>query len=378
MSIHETPVLIIGAGPAGLAVAGRLRREGVPFEIIEKSQHVGNSWRNHYDRLHLHTIKELSNIPHLDFPEDYPRYVSRQQLVNYFEKYAAHFEIQPNFGQEVSSVKREGEGRWMVKTEQGTQFTSRHVVLATGVNRVPYRPGFDEEENFQGAIIHSAAYRNPEPFVGERVLVVGMGNTGAEIALDLCEAGIECCISVRGAVNIVPRDIFGRPTQLTALALAKLPHWLGDRIGLLVRRLVVGDLSKYGVDSPKLAPTEQLRVGGKTPVIDLGTISLIKSGKLKVLPGINHFTTDSVVFKDDTQHTFDSVILATGYRARVQDFLTDIAPILDKYDAPRGCIGEGNYAGLYFIGYDNYTPGGILGTIRRDSGIIAEQVKKNY
>lgn len=374
MSTHETPVLIIGAGPAGLAVAGHLRRAGVPFEIIEQSRHVGETWRNHYDRLHLHTVKELSSLPYLEFPEEYPRYVSRQQIVDYFERYAAHFDIKPHFEQEVVSINKGKNQEWIVETEQGKKFIGRQVVIATGVNRTPYRPHFSGEENFQGTIIHSRAYRNPEPFVDQHVLVIGMGNTGAEIALDLCEAGIQCSISVRSPVNIVPRDVFGRPTQLTALTLAKLPDWLGDRIGLLIRRLVVGNLSKYGIRSPKLPPARQLRVEGKTPVIDLGTLPLIKAGKIRILPGIDHFTTDGVVCKDGSQHSFDAVILATGYRARVQDFLENIEPILDSYEAPRGCIGQGNFEGLYFIGFDNYTPGGILGTIRRDSAIIAEAI----
>ena len=98
--------LIIGAGPAGLATAGRLRKAGIDFEIIEKSQAVGNSWRNHYDRLHLHTVKQWSHLPHLPFPKEYPTYVSRQQLVDYMDAYAREFSIKPRFGEEVVQIKK--------------------------------------------------------------------------------------------------------------------------------------------------------------------------------------------------------------------------------------------------------------------------------
>lgn len=376
MSTINTPVLIIGAGPAGLAVAGHLRRLNIPFEIIERGRHVGESWHKHYDRLHLHTVKELSSLPGLEFPADYPRYVSREQLIAYFERYAAHFDIRPHFGMEAVSIDRRAAGDWRVEMARGQDFTARRVVVATGVNRVPYRPYFDGEENFQGEVIHSWDYRNPAPFAGRRVLVVGMGNTGAEIALDLCEAGVETVLSVRSPVNIVPRDVFGRPTQLTALKLAKLPAWLGDAVGTLIRRLVVGNLTRYGIQTPKMPPARQLRVQGKTPVIDLGTLREIKAGRIRVRPGIDHFTPDGVVFKDSSQEVFDAVILATGYRARIQDLLDEIEPKLDQYDAPRGCVGEGPFEGLYFIGFDNYTPGGILGTIRRDAAVVAAAISE--
>ena len=374
MSHHEAPVIIVGAGPAGLAVAGQLRTRNISFEIIEQSEHVGNSWRNHYDRLCLHTVKALSDLPFMEFPEDYPQYVTRQQLVDYYEEYAEHFHINPHFGQEVIWIERRADGRWELDTEQGNSYIGEHIILATGVNRVPNRPHFADEENFQGSIIHSRDYRNPKPYLGQKVLIIGMGNTGAEIALDLYEAGVKVCISVRSAVNIVPRDVFGRPTQLTALKLAKLPDWLGDGIGTIIRRLVVGKLDKYGIPTPKMPPAKQLRLEGKTPVIDLGTIPLIKSRKIKILPDINHFVTDGVVFKDGSQAAFDSIIICTGYRAMMSELLDNAEPILDKYDAPLGCIGEGDYDGLYFIGFDNYTPGGILGTIRRDSKIIGERI----
>ena len=370
----ETQVLIIGAGPGGLAVAGRLRKQNIPFELIEKSQHVGNTWYEHYDRLHLHTVKEYSNLPHLPFPEHYPRYIPRQMLVDYYEEYAKVFNLQPHFGTKAIAVKKE-KNSWYTETSSGQTFISKQVVVATGVNSVPNRPVFVGEEIFKGQIIHSKDYKNTVPFIGQRVLVVGMGNTGAEIALDLCENDIEAFVSIRGPINIVPRNVLGRPTQITALALAKLPDWLGDWIGIQVRKLTVGDLQKYGIETPKLPPTKQLRATGKTPVIDIGTLKKIKAGKIKIVPVIDRFYEDGVVLANGQQLPVDSVILATGYHAKVQDFLKDTEGLLDQYEIPNCCVASGANEGLFFIGFDNYTPGGILGTIIRDSEVILNAIK---
>ncbi len=186
----ETPTLIIGAGPAGLAVAGRLRQAGLEFIVIEKSQRVGDAWHRHYDRLHLHTVKQLSHLPGLEFPEDYPRYVPKRELADYYADYARSFSIEPLFGEEAATLSR-SDGRWLTTTSTGLEILSDNVVIATGLNQVPHQPTYPGMEAFMGRLVHSKEYRNPDPFSGEEVLVVGMGNTGAEIALDLSEAGVD-------------------------------------------------------------------------------------------------------------------------------------------------------------------------------------------
>lgn len=376
--MEQTPVLIIGAGPAGLAMAGRLRTKGLPFEVVERDEVVGSAWHRHYERLHLHTVKQMSHLPHLPFPDDYPKYVPRELLCDYFQQYAETFDVKPHFGQEVTEISRSEDGQWQVRTAAGQAWTAKHVVVATGVNRVPHRPVFEGQERFGGRLLHSREYKNARPFRGERVLIIGMGNTGAEIALDLAENGAEAFISVRGPVNIVPRDFLGRPTQKTALLLARLPQRLGDAIGNLVRNLTMGDLRRYGLPLSDLPPARQLREQGKTPVIDIGTAQQIRLGKVKILPGIRSIFENGAIFVNGRRYTFDAIILATGYRARVQDFLAETDGLLDEYEAPNCCIGEGRHQGLYFLGFDNYSPGGILGTIYRDSGLIAEHLASAF
>lgn len=367
--------LIIGAGPAGLAMAGRMRKAEVPFEMVEQSQNVGNAWHNHYDRLHLHTVKQWSHLPHLPFPESYPLYVPRQSLTEYFADYAKHFDIQPHFGQQISSISKQEDGSWLVTSVDGKSFLAEKVIIATGVNRVPNIPSWEGQENFKGDITHSVRYKNPSPYRGKKVLVVGMGNTGAEVALDLSEKGVETYISVRNPISVVPRDLNGRPVQVTSKQLAKLPLGLGDWLGTQIRKLYFGNLSKYGLESSKMHPAVQLRETGKTPIVDIGTIQAIKEGKIKVMKDIDQFTETGVQFKDGSQQDIDAVILATGYKAKVEEFLERGEELLDKYGCPKQPIADGYHEGLYFLGFDNYKLGGILGTINTDSQTILEHLQ---
>ncbi|MEM9886336.1 MAG: NAD(P)/FAD-dependent oxidoreductase [Bacteroidota bacterium] len=366
--------LIIGAGPAGLAVAGRLRKKNIPFEIIEKTEKIAWSWHNHYDRLCLHTVKQLSHLPHLKFPEHYPLYVPREDLARYYEDYADHFDIRPHFGLTARAVSRTDTGEWLVKTQMGKSFQVQHLVVATGVNRVPFSPQWEGMDQFEGEVVHSRDYKNPKPFQGKKVLVIGMGNTGAELALDLAEKKVATYISVRSPIAIVPRDVNGRPVQVTAKQLAKIPFGIGDWLGTQIRRIVIGDLSKYGLPMSKIHPAEQLRETGKTPVIDLGTVAQIKAGNIKILADISCFYDKGVVLKNGEQHDFDAVILATGYRAKLEEFIKDTEGLLDRFRIPKQAVMKGKHEGLYFVGFDNYKLGGILGTIFTDSETVANAI----
>ena len=369
--------LIIGAGPAGLAMAGQLAHRKLPFTVLEASGYIGFTWRNHYDRLHLHTVKAHSALPHLPYPANYPTYVSRLQVVEYLEQYAAHFGIKPEFNQTVVSIRRGTGGTWQVTTETDT-FEAERVIVSTGYNRIPNLPDLPGLCDFGGVVWHSRDYRNGAPFRGENVLVVGMGNTGAEIALDLLEHGATPFISVRGPVNIVKRDVFGRPAQPTAIFLSQFPHWFYDLVTGLSQRFTIGNLTSYGLGKPEHPASYDTR-RGKIPVIDLGTLDQIKAGKITVVPGIERINRKTVTFTDSRELPYDAIILATGYRPSLAPVLgNDLsARILNERGYPKQLwFDEPGLQGLYFLGFT--TPlTGIIYNLSIDSKTIAEHVAKN-
>ena len=368
--------LIIGAGPAGLAVAGRFRKAGVDFEILEQTNKIASKWHKHYDRLLLHTVKSLSGLPHLDFPLDYPQYIPRKQLVTYYENYAKHFGINPHFNCKVTSVLKKN-GLWQIVCANEKTFEAQNVIIATGLNRIPNIPNWKGQDNFEGEILHAASYKNPSKFKGKKVLVVGMGNTGAEIALDLAEAKIDVGISVRSEIAVIPRDFLGRPIQLSAQKLAKLPFRIGDLIGVLVQRITFGSIAKYGLPVSKIHPRILVQEHGRTPIIDLGTIAKIKKGEISVFKDVLEFHENSIRFTDNNIEKFDVVILATGYYSAISEFLENKDSVLNYAWEPANKVGKGELKGLYFIGYDKYTLGGILGTLKSDSALILKSIKND-
>jgi len=362
------PVLIIGAGPAGLAVAARLLKAGVEFEIIEKEDVVASKWRDHYDRLHLHTTKGFSYLPFRYFDKELPMFVSKFQYHEYAKTYALKVGVESAFGEYAVSIESM-EGAWNVRTNK-RQIEARSVVVATGINHDPKYPEWVAGSKIP--VVHAAGYKNPSQFDGKRFLVVGFGNSGAEIALDLAENGKQVWCSIRSEVNVVPLKILGRSTQATGSMLEKFPFGLGDKIGKAIARLAVGDLSKYGLRSSSLAPAQMLREKGRTPMIDLGTVKMIRKGKIKVIGDISQV--DEVVhFKNGQELEVDHIICATGYNNGLSGIIPGIEKEFDQFGQP-SLKASGAFTGLYFPGFDNHHLGGILKRIREESELITDDI----
>ncbi|RYU95133.1 NAD(P)/FAD-dependent oxidoreductase [Emticicia agri] len=366
--------LIIGAGPSGLSVAGRLRKAGIPFEILEKTDSVGSAWRNHYDRLHLHTDKKYSALPHLPFPKDYPTFIPKNQYIAYIDQYADYFNIKPIFNQEVTAVRKSGD-LWVVKTKDKV-YEAKNVLIATGYNRVPKYPTLKGQGNFKGEIIHSEKYKNGKPYKNKNVLVVGYGNSGAEIALDLYESGAKAFVSIRNPVNIVKREFKGRSTQSLAIFFIRFGNTVYDFIARLFKKLVLKAVEGTGIPISPLAPSEQLRTLGKVAVIDVGTLAQIKAGNITVMPDIEILTDHEVIFKNGKKLPVDAIVMATGYHARLEEIVTDIAPILNERGYPKAMwFNEESYSGLYFVGF-NLPLTGILRDINLSSEKIVSHILK--
>lgn len=360
----DTNVVIVGAGPAGLAVGACLKQAGVDFTMLEKAGEVAPAWRRHYRRLHLHTVRSFSSLPFVPFPKSHPRYVPREQVVEYLDAYAARFGLEPRFGVTVKSVRREGD-RLMVQTDAGL-FGARKVVIATGNNAEPITPGFHGIGSFKGDVLHSAGYTDAALYAGKDVLVVGMGNTGAEIALDLAESGARPTISVRKGVHIVPRQLFGVPIQMVGIASRPMPRALNDWMFPKILDLALGRLEKYGIVRPSTGILAQIDAG-RIPVIDVGTVAAIRAGRIGVAPDIASFTGDGATFVDGTQKKFDAVIFATGYRPAYDGFLpAELRP--DR----SGVNARSSELGVYLVGFHNPVTG-----LLREIGIEAWAVARD-
>lgn len=363
--------IVIGAGPAGLACAACLKQEGRRVRIIDRADVIGAAWHRHYDRLHLHTPKSRSGLPSLPMPAHYPRYPSRQQVVDYLTAYAEFNGLAPELGIEVTGLSPEKSG-WVV-TAGGEVVTADHVILATGMAGQPHWPSWPGLDAFPGRVLHSSEYKNPQPFAGQHVLVVGFGNSGGEIALDLAEAGNRVEIVARGPVNLLPKELFGIPI-LAFEALQRLfSYQLADALTAPVLRWKLGDYSRYGLTKSPKGPLAQVREEGRIPLIDIGTLAAIRSGKITVRPGIARFNGAEVVFADQGRSTPDAVILATGYRTDLRPLLGEAPDVLDHQGRPRICGAASGMPGLWFCSY-NASPVGQLTQIGREARAIASAI----
>jgi len=371
----EIHTLVIGGGPSGLAVGAVLRLGGVSFSIIEKNDKIGYAWHNHYDRVHLHTVKQLSSLPFMPFPANYPRYVSKQLFIEYMEAYAKKFSLVPYLNQPAKSIRKEGEF-WITETPE-VIYKSKKVIIATGYNHSPLSPKWEGMENFQGQILHSKEYRNGKLFQGKRVLIVGIGNTGGEIAIDLFESGVKVNISVRGPVRIVPREIWKIPMQYSALLFSFLPPKIGDYLSKKILGMVVPNYSKYGLITPEFGTISQLKYQEKVPLIDIGTVSLIRQGIISIVPEIQKFNRDSILFKNGLEEKYDVVLLATGYRSGLESIFSDNTKLFNEKGYPNIRGSESELPGLYFIGFNNHV-GGFLRNIGIEAKKIGNKISKEY
>jgi cation diffusion facilitator CzcD-associated flavoprotein CzcO len=360
-------VLIVGAGPAGLAVGAVLKQAGVFAIILEQANCVASKWHAHYERLHLHTARRHSGLPYLPMPDDYPTYPSRTQVIAYLDNYAKHFQLDIRFRQRVTAVDFDGK-IWTVTTPDSS-YSAPNLVIATGLNEQPIMPIWPGQHTFAGRIIHSSDYKSGEAFRGQDVLVIGFGNSGGEIAIDLCEHGARPGLSVRGPVNVVFRDLFGIPTQRIAMFLRRFPPWFADMVTATSIRRAYGDLHRYGLKKPDYGPATQIRKYRRIPVIDVGTIKLIREGKIKVYPGVREFAPPGVIFSDGTAKPFHSVVLATGYTTSLSTLFKDASKLVDSTGFPLVSGGVTVLPGLYFCGLHNAAAG-----LLREIGIEAQRI----
>ncbi|CAL5079965.1 unnamed protein product [Urochloa decumbens] len=366
--------IVVGAGPAGLSVAACLRAKGVPSVILDRADCVASLWqRRTYDRLRLHLPRHFCELPGMPFPDHYPEYPTKRQFVDYLEAYAAQAGVEPRFNQAVTSARYDAAaGLWRVRADdavsgEATEYIGRWLVVATGENAECIVPEFEGAKEFGGPVSHVQEYKSGEAYRGKRVLVVGCGNSGMEVCLDLCDHNALPAMVVRDSVHVLPREMFGVATFSVAVFLLRfLPLRLVDMILVFLARLFLGNLEKLGIRRPAGGPLELKNSRGRTPVLDIGALARIRSGDIEVVPGIRRFFRGGAELADGRRVAADAVIFATGYHSNVpqwlkgSDFFTEDG--YPRVPFPHGWKGE---SGLYSVGF----------TRRGLSGVSSDAVK---
>lgn len=319
-------VAIVGGGPAGLAVGRALAQLGIPFDIFEKHSNVGGIWDRDnpgspmYRSAHFISSKTLSGHEGFPMPDDYPDYPSNKQILNYIRSFTEQYSLLPHiqFNTLVEQA-RETDGLWQIDiNQQGEKksFEYRWLVCANGTNWHQNRPSITGEDDFSGEIIHSVNYQQGDSLKGKKVLVIGAGNSGIDIACDAAYCADEAFISMRRGYHFLPKHIFGQPVDVFGNQSAWLPIWLQQFTFGLLLRLLNGDLTRLGLKRP------DHKVLASHPIVNSQLLHYLQHGDIKAKTDVDYVSGHTVYFKDGSQESIDLIIQATGYHWKIP-YLSD-------------------------------------------------------
>jgi cation diffusion facilitator CzcD-associated flavoprotein CzcO len=360
------PVLIVGAGPAGLATAYELSRRGVPYRLFERGPSLGTSWLNAYESLRLHTGRHMSTLPGFGYQNGTPLFPSRDQFIAYLNDYCDRAELRVETLSEVSELRRDGD-IWIAKVNDA-DVPGSAVVMATGIMSNPITPQITGRENFSGRIIHSVEYRRPDEYRGTRVLVVGVGNSGGEIASELGAVGVDVTLLVRRGANVVPRTIAGVPIQYLAAGMRRLPRNVRAAIASAMQRLSEIRVGQAVLPRPPWTPLDAV------PIIGFHLVEAIQAGKVAVQLGtIDHLERSGAVFSDGTRREFDHVILATGFAPALGPLGTLVRRDARGFALRTDNVTSADQPNLFFVGM-RYDTTGAINNIKADSKEVGRQL----
>jgi putative flavoprotein involved in K+ transport len=312
--------IVIGGGQAGLATGYHLKRAGLNFLILEAGSQPAGSWAQYYDHLKLFSPARYSSLPGIPFPGDPDHYPTRDEVVAYLVQYATHFELPVQLHTRVKQVHREGT-QFRITTVDGREFRAHSLIAATGSFHHPFVPEIPGRDKFQGQVLHSVQYRNPEPFRNKRVVVVGAGNSAVQIAVEVAKVA-DVTLATREPINFKPQRLLGKDIHFWSII--------------------------TGLDSLPLGYWRE--VGKSVGVLDTGVYqAAIAVGKPDRRPMFTHFTENGVSWADGSTEAVDAVVLATGYRPSVE-YLSPIGAT-DEVGRPlhRGGVSL-TVPGLYYVG----------------------------
>ena len=344
-------VAVVGGGPSGLMLARRLARTEASFQVYERQSDVGGIWNIDapgspmYESAHFISSRTMSGFPGFPMPDHYPDYPDYRQVLDYIGAFAERFDLRRHvkFGTAVQKAVPIADRRWELRFEDGRTQGCRYLICANGVTWIPNLVNWPGE--FGGEIRHAVTYRSPKEFEGKSVLVVGGGNSGADIACDAAAHADQAFWSLRRGYHMIPKHVFGMPADVFASQGPSLPHWLEVPAFTLILRLLIGDLRRYGLPKP------DHRLFESHPLLNNQILHYLSHGDCRAKPDVERFDGDEVVFVDGTRQQIDLVITATGYQ-HTSPFLDD-GVLQAKAGRPDLYLGmfARNYENLAFLGF---------------------------
>lgn len=350
-SIEKTHAVVIGAGLSGLAAARELCSRGIAVTVLEAKERVAEPWRSRHPALRLNIHRYFAGLPGRAMTKGDGVFVRRDTVVDFLENYAADLPVAVQYGVEVTALEKAGTG-WRVVTDE-KEYHCAHVVVATGRDHFPHIPDWPGRADYRGEVIHAADLGDVARFDGKRVLVIGAGNSGADVLNHLTRhKPAFVWVAVRHGPAVVPARVFGFPLHRLARLFAAMPAWMLDPAFRLTQRLFLGDLAGCGLPShPDGGGTRLLR-DGIAFAIDDGFCAAVRSGRFRMVGDIAAFARDRVYMSDGKYFAPDVVICATGYRPGLDPLVSGFG-VLELSGQPRFPCGEADpkNPGLWFTGY---------------------------
>jgi Flavin-binding monooxygenase-like len=345
---------VIGAGSSGIAAAKALADRGIPFDCFEKSDRVGGNWvlgnRNGmssaYSTLHINTSRERMEYADYPMPKDYPDFPRHDQIARYFDDYVEHFGLRERitFQTGVEHARRREDGTWEVTIEGGQTRLYDALLVANGHHWDPRWPEPPLEGSFGGELIHSHEYRDPDQLQGRRVVVVGMGNSAMDIAVDASYHAEATTLVARSGVHVVPKYILGKPLD-AGVRPTRVPFQLLLAGMQLVLRLTVGPMERYGLPNP------DHRLGRAHPTVSTRILDRLAHGAIAVKRGIARLEGDEVLYADGTRERADMIVCCTGYKISFPFFEESFFAAPENRLTLYKRVFAPEHPGLYFVGF---------------------------
>jgi cation diffusion facilitator CzcD-associated flavoprotein CzcO len=371
--IRDSPdTVVIGAGPAGLAVARQLDHlHGIKALVLDRAAAPAISWRTRYDNFRLNTTGFLSHLPGQRIPLTAGRWPTREDMVRYFDQYVQRQNIAIMLGCEVRHIDRVG-GVWRLDTSSG-EIRTPAMVLATGNYSVPSIPAWPGLSGFNGEIVHSGDFTNAWPYRGRDVLVVGAGNSAADIAVQLANGGARrIWLAVRTPPHLVRRAMGPFPSDIFLELSSRVPARVIDPLIARLKRLMWGDLSAYGFQEPPLGLKATVEKRGRIPTLADELVDAVRVGRVEVVGAVQAVESDGVILADGTSVAAQVIVAATGFDTGL-DGLVGHLGVLDEHGNPRGGFASHVGDGMFAIGY-GIPPNGPLRAIRLNATPLAREV----